>query len=193
MGIYKKKIDLPDKLVLFTIVVVDRRNCVRGNAIESRCARANFLIGMLITLRFRVHEMLFFPRARSSYYRYALFSWTVGDGDRPMRTEPFVSYGIVRMQPCVRQKSTISFPLHHPLLLIFHLSLSLSIFFSFSVPRHPFAPFHRTPTTLSSLFVVFLTYLHHIAGDPTMLHARKHTRGLRNRVCLNRHIHSKLE
>lgn len=109
-------------------MVVDRRNCVRGNAIESRCARANFLIGMLITLRFRVREMLFFPRARSSYYRYALFSWTVGDGDRPMRTEPFVSYGIVRMQPCVRQKSTISFPLHHPLLLISHLSLSLYLF-----------------------------------------------------------------
>lgn len=156
-------------------MVVDRRNCVRGNAIESRCARANFLIGMLITLRFRVREMLFFPRARSSYYRYALFSWTVGDGDRPMRTEPFVSYGIVRMQPCVRQKSTISFPLHHPLLLIYHLSLSLYLFL-FLCASASFCPLSPN----SDYTILPLRRFSYVpspcTGDPTMLHARKHTR-----------------
>lgn len=81
---------------------------------------------------------------------------------------------------CVRQKSTISFPLYHP----FPILLSPS----FSVLHCSFAPFHRTPATRSPSSSFFLCTFAHVPGDPTMnacLRAHQYTRGFVNRVYLD--------
>ena len=99
---------------------------------------------------------------------------------------------------CVRQKSTISFPLHHPLLSVFCLSFSRSVFLFLCAPPFfcPLSPISERCPPSSSFFLCM--YLRHVAGDPTAnacLHAHEHTRGLRNRVSLwaSRHTYSKLE
>lgn len=104
----------------------------------------------------------------------------------PMRTR---ALRIVRTPTCLRQKSTISFPLHHPLLSMFCLSFSRGVFLFLCAPPFfcPLSPIAERYPPSSSFFLYM--YLCHIAAKPTTnacLHAHEHTHGLRNRVSLGK-------